>query len=183
MKTKSVVSKWDEKHLRRNRFIEAILIHMRRHINDDGYTFPSSSKIEYYIGVALHEICGSRNFHSPIDYGYGGSRLQLSGLEDRSKISQDILEILSEIFYCGFDPWGDPLTNCLDDYLMHNERIVDWQWFYGKGDLFKFKPGMRKLTEKDVKKYWGKKELEQLNRIGKIVARQVKEHFIDKRKV
>ena len=157
---------------KQDRTIEAILIHLRKHIHDEGYTFPSSSRIEYAIGLAVHKICGTQfGKKGPIDYP--NNRLEIYSLDDKSKISKNVLSAICNIFHSGSDAWGDQLNNPMDDYLMHNNRRVDWRWFYGYGDMFKFKTGWRKVAEESVKKYWTEKELEDFRIIGKLVSKTI----------
>jgi len=153
-----------------DRTCEAILLGLQENLHA-GYTFPRASEIEEAIVIAMCQICGKGE----------GTAVQgrpiTKPLLDSTKISSLVRKGIYNIFLSSKDQTGWYLSNSMDEYLMHNSEKINWQWFFGFGDMFRFRPGKRQDAEESVRNYWSERDIRDFSRLNEIAQEILKSQY------
>ena len=73
-------------------------------------------------------------------------------------------------------------TNCFEDYFMplFGQGKLDWQWFLGYGDLFRFREDEREKVRESMESYWTQEELRNFQEINKLTQEMAVKYYKDK---
>lgn len=89
------------------------------------------------------------------------ARLKEKNLSHLSpRVSKGLFDIL-------FEPRNE--NSKLNNYLKDSSYLFGHEWHFGEGDWFRFREGKRNETEKEVRNYFNKTELNDFDKIGKII--------------
>ncbi len=133
-----------------DRTMDALILGFKEPIME-GCTIPSNTMLYDFVEEAVKRTGGRESLQKRVSKGVFGS---FSG--------------------------GRYDTNLADHYLIHNPDVISWCWFYGIGDVFKFKPGEKEKAEKRVKQFWTQKELKNFERVNAITSELSKKYYAGK---
>lgn len=138
-----------------DRTIEAILLGFNEplHPLDKEYVIPSPRRIQDFVGKVIRDT----NLQRRIKEGW--KRITMRGVAG-----------------------PEQSTNCLEDYYMpiFGPSKLDWRWFPGSGDLFKFREGEREKAEERAKYYWTTSEINDFLKISVLTQKMAIEHYKNK---
>jgi len=135
-----------------DRTIEAILLGFNKllHPHYKDYVIPSPRRIQDFVGKASRDI----------------------------KLRGRIKEGWERITMREVTGGPEQSTNYFEDY-MHGfiQNKLDWRFFLGYGDLYKFREGEREKAEERAKSYWTTSEIKNFRKINVITQKMAIKHY------
>jgi hypothetical protein len=148
------LSKWNEIYDYNNAVCDGILLQFTKFIYHKHFKIPPISLLRELISEAMCHLTKSPfslNIYSNAETNY-------------KTVSSPLFDKISELIFEGEnDCW-------LRDYLWRSEKF-DSVWCYGSGDFFEYVDS--KAAKGNVAKHLSKKEMEQINCLGKLMRKSL----------
>lgn len=164
---------WELKH----NICDAIFVQIDENLVYD-YPMGDQSEIIDSIIEAVHNICGTKkvsDWSGPRYSCYQGASLGIKSLDKPTKIPKRILDGLAEVIDHGKEERSFVDNHFKQDWVFGNE------WLYGKGTMYRYRPGQRKEAKDRIEKYFKKAELESLKQIGAEVKKCLQKKYQKKK--
>ncbi len=147
-------------------FCDALLLQFKKPIRYD-LTIPNGYHIYNLFVVADKIMKGGRINKKGIylmqhDFEYISEK---SFPHLSKKVSKGLIDVLRD---------SRRETSFLQDYMERRKDIFGRDWFFGYGDLFRFRDGEREKAELRVSNTFSKEELAEFNKIGEIIQPYIK---------
>jgi len=133
---------------------------------------PSSSDVCEILGSSLGDICGRRrgsNFGVNVDWG----NIKVPGV-----LNEKVIAGLKKSTFS----WRDEYS-LLDYYLFTcNNPLLEYEWVYGLGGLYRYRDGERKKAIERAADFWKPEEMDSFRQIHKVMRNKTKEMFEARRR-
>jgi len=142
------------------RICDAIALQFTRPLIYD-YPIPDYKIIKRCLSVALYKICGLKKGKNVDDLTPICSEL----FTHPEKLSKRIIDLIQKVTSEYYDSDAFLKSHFWSEYLFGHE------WFYMKGDFFRFRDIEK--AHKEVSAHFTKKEMEEINNLGKIMRKEL----------
>lgn len=138
---------------------DAILVRLNKNVIYD-YPIPSPHDLGQFLESATRQVCGEK----PPKYIDNGGYISKDNLKDKRKIRPRVLDGLIRVVNCSRDE-----NSKLHNRLFSNNWMFGHEWFFMKGDFFRWRPGEKEEAMEGVEQYFTKSELACFDKIMDLV--------------
>lgn len=165
-----------------NRTIDALLLGFDKPIRFD-YFIPQPHYIVGGISFAVAKLFGNthrelKNTNPANARMIEGRNLwHLSGIKTFENRVKEGLERALTTKYPSYNGEIPIISNLTPSYCLYNDYKFGVEWFFGYGNLFRFRAGEREKAEKNVKEYFNEKEMANFRQLYEPMREYVSDCF------
>ncbi len=163
--------KWEKKVELFDRTIDALALGFTEPIRFD-YEIPGPNKIIKSVDFAIVKLFAKK--YPKMDLKYYERSDKPSNSYFLQKMDEFEERVNEGLIRC---LWGDKFDGPYIHTALHTEYRFGREWFFGDGDLFRFRPGGREKAEKLVEDYFNEKEKGNFEKLHKYMKEYVSKRF------